>query len=190
VREFGNNTGNDWAVASAAYNIALALLDLEDVDGAFAAVSEGLERAKMAGHPPLIFFNRLVWGMVERAQGQVSVATATHLEALAFIKTIDNPFMRLLIASELCVDYVYARRWQQACAYALEARVLRQQIPYAGFSQGIEIEALLHEGYTDEAKVDVQLLRDEVQRRPDNLRLPKMLLYAEGLFSGEPLAKG
>lgn len=182
VQSFGSMTGNDWAFASAAYNVALALLDRGDIVGATEAIEEGWQRAKMAGHPPLVFFNMLVYGMVQRAGGDTAAALKTHDEAFAFVKTIENPFMRLLVVSELCVDQAVLGEWAQACAYALEARTLRQSVPYPGFARGIEIEALLHEGYVDEALADWAGLRDEAQRRPDNLRLPTMLAYVDRLM--------
>ena len=183
VQSFGSMTGNDWAFASAAYNVALALLDRGDVVGATAAVEEGLQRAKMAGHPPLVFFNMLVYGMAQRAGSDVAAALSTHNEAFAFVQTIENPFMRLLVVSELCVDHVALNQWSEACRYALEARTLRQSIPYPGFTRGIEIEALLHEGFVGEAMADWAALRDEAERRPDNLRLPTMLAYVDGLMA-------
>jgi DNA-binding SARP family transcriptional activator len=183
VYQFGLQSGNDWAVASAAYNMALAYLDMGDSARAMEIVQEGLLRAQIAGHPPLIFFNQLVVGIVQRSIGDVSAALGTQNGCYTFQEPLANPFINLLVTAELCVNHALLGQWEAACQWALEARLLRSIIPYPGFAAWLEIEALLRGGHSAEARQDVEAMRATLSQRPDHHRLRATLLRIEMIDS-------
>lgn len=143
---------NDWGYAAAAYNLGFAYESMGDVDGALAICQKGLVRARLAGHPPLIFFNMLALGHVQRAAEELPLALQSHLEARRIADALKSPFFKMLILGELCADYVQLESWVDAIRCALEVQPLHACVPYLDFTRWAETEALLHVGDAAEAQ--------------------------------------
>lgn len=154
---------NDWGYASAAYNLGFAYLDTGDIEKAIIICQHGLAKARIAGHPPLIFFNMLVLGHVYRAHQQVNLALELHIEGERIANSLKSPFFRMLIITELCADYMELGQWAKAAQYALDLQPLRVRVPYPDFCRWFAIEALLRVGNSHMVMHELALLRESAR---------------------------
>jgi DNA-binding SARP family transcriptional activator len=145
-------TQNDWGIASASYNLGLALLDQGQIQFAQSQSQRGILCSRTAGHPPLVFFNLLVLGHIEREAGQYDQALNTHSEALQLGMELQSPYFQFLVATELCADYLSLQNTEKAAENALVARELRLRVPYSDYTRYQETEALLHADYRNQRK--------------------------------------
>ncbi len=166
---------NDWGYASASYNMGLALLDAGDIRQAAEICEKGITKARIAGHPPLVFFNTLVLGHIYRSWNRLDAAFDLHKESDKIADTLKSPYFQLLIMTELCADYACLNQWSDAARCALHAGSIRLRVPYSDYARWHEIEALFHGGYEDFALAELQAMREKIIQEPTHRRLPYFL---------------
>lgn len=174
---------NDWGIASAAYNLGLALLDAGELERAVAACQTGIMRARTAGHPPLVFFNMLVLAHIWRSDAKVKEALNLHLEAYELGESLKSPFFRLLSLTELCADYAALNNVAKAAHFALQAQALRPYVPYSDYSRATEIEALLGANQNENAQTDLAFMSEQLREDPTNRRLEYFFARSQAMWS-------
>jgi len=162
---------NDWGYASASYNAGLASLDAGNIQKAIDICERGMSKARIAGHPPLVFFNLLILGHAYRDADRLDLALISHQEADQIAKTLKSPFFQLLIRSELCADYVCLDRWLEAEQCAIQVCTVRERIPYSDYASWYEIRALFQGGHTDLALQEIKAMQDKIAKNNDHRRL-------------------
>jgi DNA-binding SARP family transcriptional activator len=162
---------NDWGMASASYNLGLAFLDSGETSRAGAICAEGVMHARTAGHPPLIFFNLLVLGHVQRDTDDTDAALRTHLEAQEMSDSLRSPYFQLLILTELCADFMRLNQIAQAAECALKAQALRARVPYSDYTRWHDTSALLAHAHDEAASHERLLVEEQLRHDPNNRRL-------------------
>lgn len=174
---------DDWGIASSSYNLGLALIDRGDFRSAEDACRRGIEHARTAGHPPLVFFNLIVLGHVYRDEGTPEHALTTHLEAQTLGASLHSPYFDLLIFTELCADYVVLGQHERAVEYALRARSVRLRVPYSDYTRYYEVSALLKAGLHDAAREEILFMEEQLLTDPENRRLQYFFQRSAGSWA-------
>lgn len=174
---------DDWGIASSSYNLGLALIDRRDFKGAEEACLKGIEHARTAGHPPLVFFNLIVLGHVYRDEGTPERALTTHLEAQSLANSLHSPYFDLLVNTELCADYGVLSQHERAVEYALRARSVRLRAPYSDYTRCHEISALLIGGLLDAVREELEFMEQQLRVDPDNRRLQYFFQRSAGSWA-------
>jgi tetratricopeptide (TPR) repeat protein len=154
---------NDWGQANSAFHYAQTLLDSGEYTQALAVAGNGVARARLSGHPPLLVFNLYVLGNIYRALFALDPAREAHQEAWMIAQLTQHPLPMQWAAAGLCADESAAGNWAEALTYAQHGLAIREAFPppqtYARLLQWHDTEALVRGGETERAAQDVERMR-------------------------------
>jgi tetratricopeptide (TPR) repeat protein len=179
---------NDWGQANSAFHYAQTLLDSGEYTQALAVAGNGVARARLSGHPPLLVFNLYVLGNIYRALFALDPAREAHQEAWMIAQLTQHPLPMQWAAAGLCADESAAGNWAEAFTYAQHGLAIREAFPppqtYARLLQWHDTEALVRGGEAERAAQDVERMRPMaeawVRYRIPYLRASAALAQREG----------
>src|SRR5205085_9066456 len=157
---------NVWAQIGSMRYLTYGLLDAGAYEEALGLMQAAIALARTL--PPTLIFQGFLYGLsnVYHALQQWEEARSAWEEAEAMTETLDLRALRVVILSQLCMNYAVAGQWGQAYAYAVKAMALRESFDRTmillDFSPQYETEALLRGGDEHQARAVVQRLGERV----------------------------
>jgi tetratricopeptide (TPR) repeat protein len=155
--------------------LTYGLLDAGAYEEALGLMQDAIALARTL--PPTLIFQGFLYGLsnVYHALQQWEEARRRWEEAEAMAERLDLRALRVVILSQLCMNYAVAGQWGQAHTYAVKAMALRESFDRAvillDFSPQYETEALLRGGDERRARAAVHRLGEGLGPSP-RFRLP------------------
>jgi tetratricopeptide (TPR) repeat protein len=166
---------NVWAQISSMRYLTYGLLDAGAYEEALGLMQDAMALARSL--PPTLILQRFLYGLgyVYHALQQWDEARSTWEEAEAMTETLDLRALRVVILSQLCMNYAVAGQWGQAHTYAMRAMALRESLDRTmillDFSRQHETEAFLRGGDEQKARAVLHRLGEGLGPSP-RFRLP------------------
>ena len=166
---------NVWVQIGSMRFLTYGLLDAGAYEEALGLVQAAIALAQTL--PPTLIFQGFLYGLsnVYHALQQWEEARSMWERAEAMTKTLNLAQLRVVILSQLCMNYAVAGQWEQAHTYAVQAMTLRESYDRAmillDFSPQYETEALLRGGDEHQARAEVQRLGEGLGLSP-RFRVP------------------
>jgi tetratricopeptide (TPR) repeat protein len=160
--------------------MALALIEIGDYEEALEMAREGLDAGRSMAYAPRLVLNLVALGDALRALFWLEEAGEAYREMAS---VIFPPEFRALVHSKLCAVAAMAANRGEAHAEALPAARLRDEAPTQGteaLHRHLEVEALLHGGDGDLARVQLERFGEAVG---ENRRLRLAYLRALAVLS-------
>jgi tetratricopeptide (TPR) repeat protein len=179
---------NPWGQVNCALHLTLGFMETGDYVQALEVGRQGADIARSYGITTILAVSLAALGNVERALLRLDAAHSTHQQALASSEAMARRPFTATIADELCADCALAGAWEEAYAYAQQARATRENSLYfyTGLTLWCAVEALLRGGERERAQEEVQRfgerIRDNRRYRIPYLRALAVLAQSYGAF--------
>jgi DNA-binding SARP family transcriptional activator len=166
---------NVWTQIGSMRYLTYGLLDAGAYEEALGLMQAAIALARTL--PPTLIFQGFLYGLsnVYHALQQWEEARSRWEEAEAMTKTLDLAQLRVVILSQLCMNYAVAGQWGQAYTYAVQAMALRESYDRAmillDFYPHYETEALLRGGNERQARAAMRRLGEGPRPSP-RFRIP------------------
>jgi tetratricopeptide (TPR) repeat protein len=155
---------NAWGQVNSAIPLVQGLLERGTYTEALSVAHQAVYCARSTGMPLLLILSLYILGAVYRSISSLEEARAAHMEAMELAEPMGARIFVEMLAAELCTDCALAGNWEEAYAFAQQARAARTDA-FAFATQMTfwhQVESLLRAGEMERATEEVQRFGERI----------------------------